>query len=83
MSPEQSAGQSQPQKRQRKSGIFEAVKQFFAERNNEWATFVDIETATGVKKVSVRQIVYKSHSDQFERDSQPGAGRETRIRMKE
>ena len=63
--------------------IFGCIQQFFAESHNEWATVESITIATGKVRESVRQVLYKTHAAEFDRQSNDGFGGVTHFRMKE
>jgi hypothetical protein len=67
----------------REGGNIEIVRQFFRERDNAKATLVEMVEATSVSKHSLRQLVYKTHADQFERESHRGGGRQSYFWLKE
>ena len=59
------------------------VRQFFRDRDNRAATLMQIVETTGISKHSLRQLVYKVHVDEFEREGHRGGGRESLFWLKE
>jgi len=68
---------SRPNKRRTK---YDELRQFFLDRNNEWATLNEV-TEVGFSKGTARQIMYIAKPKEFEREATPGGGRETKFRL--
>lgn len=79
---ESSSPQRDPVASRRSGGkTIEKIVHFLESRNNEWATALEIAEGTGVSKHTVRQVVYKTAKDRFDRWSEPGFHRETKFRL--
>ena len=76
------SGISKSRKRQRKGAVSSKIQGFFKENGNKWATLKEIMEALELKRDSVRQVLYKTKPELFDRDSQLGGGRESRFRLK-
>ncbi len=46
--------------------VFEVIKECFVAKQNEWCTLVDLLALTGISRSTVGQVLYKSHTSQFE-----------------
>lgn len=66
-----------------KATVFDQVVQWFAERNNLPATLAEITEGTGCVESSVKQVLYKSRSDYFDRHSAGGGGVPTEFWLRE
>lgn len=64
------------------SKVFRKAKAFFDSNGNTPSTLREIMAATKLNIHSLRQVLYKAAVDEFERESQPGAQRETRFWLK-
>lgn len=54
---------------------FDKVALFFRARKNAWAPSAEIANATGIKLTVLRDVLYKTHKDQFDRkDNAKGRG---------
>ena len=69
-------------RRARGSPSFELMRNYFVRRNNHWLTIKEIEAGTRVKKGSIRQILYRVYPKEFDRQSLPDGGRESKFRLK-
>jgi hypothetical protein len=76
------ATRTPPHKPKGKGKLFLKVKTFFESRNNTPATLREIIAATKLNIHSLRQVLYKTAADEFERESQPGAQRQTKFWLK-
>lgn len=68
-------------KRSPKSLNLRKIVRFFEKRNNTQATIKEICKATSLSFSSVKQMLYRSHCEYFDRESQVGGGRETLFRL--
>ena len=59
------------------------LRKYFQARDNRKATLAQMVEGTSVSKHSLRQIVYRTHADQFEREGHRGGGRESFFWLKE
>lgn len=59
------------------------IRRFFHNRDNQWATAKEIVSGTKVKLNSLRQLLYRSHVEEFDRDGQVGFGKQSKFRLKE
>ncbi len=66
----------------RKGKIFLKTKAFFDSHDNAPATLREIMAATKINIHSLRQVLYKTAVDEFERHGQPGGQRETTFWLK-
>lgn len=46
---------------------------YFNARNNEWATSKQVAHDTNLKESVIREVLYKTHKDNFERQQNPGS----------
>jgi len=58
------------------------MRSFFDSCGNKWATVVQIGEGTKLKWGSVRQILYKTHKQEFDSRSHPKGGRTKQFRMR-
>jgi hypothetical protein len=75
--------QLEQQPHQTRGKIFRKVKAFFESHDNTPATLREIIASTKLNIHSLRQVLYKTAVDEFERQSKPGAQRETKFRLKD
>ena len=66
---------------QRSGGNMTKIRQFFENRGNQWATIAQIVDAIGISKHSLRQLLYRSNKEEFERESHRGGGQESLFRL--
>jgi hypothetical protein len=66
-----------------RSKNMERIYRYFRNRNNQWATAKEIVSGAKVKLNSLRQLLYRSHVEEFDRDGQVGFGKQSRFRLKE
>ena len=62
---------------------FEVIASSFNGTGNNWARIADICTATGLKKVAIATVLYRSHKDRFTKRSVPGQGKVKEWRLVE
>lgn len=46
--------------------VFDVIKECFVQQQNEWCTLVELQTATGLSRTTIGQVLYKSHTSKFE-----------------
>ena len=71
-----------PRPKRREGRNIVILREYFQSRQNAWATVAQIVAATGMSKHSLRQVLYRSHVDSFERQKPKGSRRESRFRLK-
>ncbi len=65
-----------------RSKNIDKMRSFFESCDNKWATVVQIGEGTQLKWGSVRQILYKTHKQEFRSRSHPKGGRTKQFRMR-
>lgn len=69
-----------PSSAPRKPTRFDTIARFFQQRENQWATAAQIADGTKIRASIVRDVLYKSHKEKFERENNPeGRGKIYRL----
>ncbi len=58
-----------------KRGHADIVAGFFNSCGNEWTSIMQIAEITGLAETSIRQVIYKTRANDFEKKPLPGHGR--------
>ncbi|MEX0727263.1 MAG: hypothetical protein WD065_13400 [Planctomycetaceae bacterium] len=51
---------------------FDAIDSFFKRHNNNWATTHDVSNDTTLPERAIREVIYKTHKERFERKNNLG-----------
>lgn len=81
--PTKSNGKRKPAKSGKKSLLLEKLQDFYRAHGNQWATLAEIEEKGVLNKSQARQLLYISHADYFDRQSNATGDRQTKFRLKE
>ncbi|QDU31795.1 hypothetical protein ETAA8_69550 [Anatilimnocola aggregata] len=73
----------QKQKRRRRSGLLEQIKALILDGGNEWASVQEIAAKADLPQITVRDVIYKRASDQFEKKTGPGRSVAFRVKPAE
>lgn len=58
------------------------IREFFNSRENKWASIVEIQKMLNTKEHAVRQVVYNTRPNDFERIPDPEGSRKTLFRLR-
>ncbi|MEX1232847.1 MAG: hypothetical protein WEB58_21550 [Planctomycetaceae bacterium] len=59
---------------------FDAIESFFKRHNNNWATTHDVSNDSTLPERAIREVIYKTHKERFERKNNPnGRGKVFRL----
>ena len=61
---------------------FDRIVQFFEQRDNAWATVLEIAEGAGIDRGAVSFAFYKAHPGRFQKRDSPGMGRTKQWRWK-